>query len=79
MIANPGWPGEMRMRGVAEGRIDPNNGEPSRVLAYFDRFPADQRDRLRAAGRGAAGHGPQCRGEGRGPHCVGVKGALARR
>lgn len=60
MIANPGWPGEMRMRGVAEGRIDPNNGEPSRVLAYFDRFPptsatgfARQAVALQAMGRTA--------------------------
>ncbi|PZU61119.1 MAG: lytic transglycosylase [Sphingobium sp.] len=40
IIANPGWPGEDRMRRLAETRIDPNSYQPSQVVAYFSRLPA---------------------------------------
>lgn len=40
IIANPGWPGEDRMRRLAETSINPNNYDPRQVVAFFSRFPA---------------------------------------
>ena len=40
ILANPGWPGEDRMRKLAESGIDPNSYEPSRVISFFARYPA---------------------------------------
>lgn len=40
LLANPGWPEEARLRGVAERSINPDVDDPSRILAFFDRFPA---------------------------------------
>jgi len=40
ITANPGWPGEDRMRFLAETKIDPNSNSPQQVAAYFARFPA---------------------------------------
>lgn len=38
LLAHPGWPGEDRMRRLAERGIDPDSYSPSRVVAYFGRF-----------------------------------------
>ncbi len=46
LIAHPGWPGEDRMRRLAETGINPNSYSPSRVVAFFGRF----------APRSATGH-----------------------
>ncbi|MEJ7932746.1 lytic transglycosylase domain-containing protein [Sphingobium sp. AN558] len=40
LIANPGWPGEDRMRKLAEGGINPDSFDPRQVTAFFARFPA---------------------------------------
>ncbi|MFZ2996930.1 transglycosylase SLT domain-containing protein [Sphingobium sp.] len=40
IIANPGWPGEDRMRRLAEGGINPDSFDPRQVAAFFARFPA---------------------------------------
>lgn len=40
IMANPGWPGESRMRRLAETSIDPNSYDPGRVIAFFAQFPA---------------------------------------
>jgi soluble lytic murein transglycosylase len=40
ITANPDWPGEDRMRRLAETTIDPNAYQPSQILAFFARFPA---------------------------------------
>ncbi|CAN5139713.1 lytic transglycosylase domain-containing protein [soil metagenome] len=40
IVTNPGWPGEDRMRRLAETSINPNAYEPSQVVAYFTRYPA---------------------------------------
>lgn len=40
LIANPGWPGEDRMRKLAEGGINPDSFDPRQVVAFFARFPA---------------------------------------
>lgn len=39
LTAHPGWPGELAMRRAAERRIDPDNLDPKRIVAFFDRFP----------------------------------------
>lgn len=39
LVRNPGWPGETRLRRIAEERIDLNNYAPAQSLAFFDRFP----------------------------------------
>lgn len=36
----PDWPGEDRMRRLAETTINPNAYEPNQVVAFFARFPA---------------------------------------
>ncbi|MGE4321611.1 MAG: transglycosylase SLT domain-containing protein [Sphingobium sp.] len=46
ILANPGWPGEDRMRRLAEAGINPDSFDPRQVTAFFARFPA----------RTAAGH-----------------------
>jgi len=40
LIANPGWPDESRLRGIAERSINPDLDDPARILAFFERFPA---------------------------------------
>ena len=40
ITANPGWPGEDRMRRLAETGINPNSYDPRQVTAFFSRFPA---------------------------------------
>jgi soluble lytic murein transglycosylase len=40
ITANPGWPGEDRMRKLAETTINPISYDPGQVVAYFARFPA---------------------------------------
>ena len=40
IMANPGWPGEARMRRLAETSINPNSYDPRQVAAFFARFPA---------------------------------------
>ena len=40
IMTNPGWPGEDRMRRLAETGINPNSYDPSQVTAFFARFPA---------------------------------------
>jgi soluble lytic murein transglycosylase len=40
ITTNPGWPGEDRMRRLAETSINPNAYEPNQVVAFFTRFPA---------------------------------------
>jgi len=40
IMANPGWPGEDRMRRLAETGINPNSYDPRQVAAFFARFPA---------------------------------------
>jgi soluble lytic murein transglycosylase len=40
ILANPGWPGEDRMRRLAETSINPNSYDPRQVTAFFARFPA---------------------------------------
>ncbi|HKY80197.1 MAG TPA: lytic transglycosylase domain-containing protein [Sphingobium sp.] len=39
ILANPGWPGEDRMRRLAETSINPNSYDPRQVTAFFTRFP----------------------------------------
>ncbi|WP_022682081.1 lytic transglycosylase domain-containing protein [Sphingobium bisphenolivorans] len=39
IMANPGWPGEDRMRRLAETSINPNSYDPVQVTAFFSRFP----------------------------------------
>ena len=39
LTANPGWPGEERMRKTAEQAINPMSYSPSQVLAYFAKYP----------------------------------------
>ncbi|MCI4591315.1 lytic transglycosylase domain-containing protein [Sphingobium sp. BYY-5] len=40
ILANPGWPGEDRMRRLAETGINPDSFDPRQVAAFFARFPA---------------------------------------
>jgi soluble lytic murein transglycosylase len=40
IIANPGWPGEDRMRRLAETSINPNAYDPNQVVGFFVRYPA---------------------------------------
>lgn len=40
IMANPGWPGEDRMRRLAETGINPDSYDPRQVAAFFARFPA---------------------------------------
>lgn len=39
LISNPGWPGEDRMRRLAEAGINPDSFDPRQVAAFFDRYP----------------------------------------
>ncbi|WP_176592934.1 lytic transglycosylase domain-containing protein [Sphingobium sp. EM0848] len=39
ILTNPGWPGEDRMRRLAETSINPNSYDPGQVVAFFTRFP----------------------------------------
>ncbi|MEJ7926170.1 transglycosylase SLT domain-containing protein [Sphingobium sp. AN641] len=39
IIANPGWPGEDRMRRLAETGISADSFDPLQVVAFFARFP----------------------------------------
>ena len=39
IMANPGWPGEDRMRRLAETGINPDSYDPTQVSAFFTRFP----------------------------------------
>src|SRR3546814_1302820 len=39
LLANPGWPGEERMRKTAEGAINLLSYSPSNVTAYFAKYP----------------------------------------
>nr|WP_031293440.1 lytic transglycosylase domain-containing protein [Sphingobium sp. HDIP04] len=39
IMANPGWPGEDRMRRLAETGINPDSYDPGQVVAFFTRFP----------------------------------------
>ncbi len=41
LVANPGWPGEDRMRRLAERAINPDSFSPSQVVAFFRRLPPD--------------------------------------
>jgi soluble lytic murein transglycosylase len=40
ITTNPGWPGEDRMRRLAETSIYADSVEPNQVVAFFARFPA---------------------------------------
>lgn len=40
ITTHPGWPGEDRMRRLAETTLNPNSYEPNQVVAFFSRFPA---------------------------------------
>lgn len=40
IVSNPGWPGEDRMRRLAETGINPDSYDPGQVTAFFARFPA---------------------------------------
>lgn len=40
LMAWPGWPGEDRLRRLAEGGANPQIDSPSSIAAYFARFPA---------------------------------------
>jgi soluble lytic murein transglycosylase len=40
ITTNPGWPGEDRMRRLAETSISGDSFEPNQVVAFFVRFPA---------------------------------------
>jgi soluble lytic murein transglycosylase len=39
LIAHPGWPGEAAMRRAAERALAPDSISPTRVIAFFDKFP----------------------------------------
>ncbi|HEX7821578.1 MAG TPA: lytic transglycosylase domain-containing protein [Sphingobium sp.] len=39
ITANPGWPGEDRMRRLAEAQADPAGYNAPQTIAYFSRFP----------------------------------------
>ncbi|MEO8722612.1 MAG: lytic transglycosylase domain-containing protein [Sphingobium sp.] len=39
LTANPGWPGEARMRRLAETSINPSSFAPTQVTAFFTRYP----------------------------------------
>lgn len=39
LVAHPGWPGEAAMRRSAERVLLPDQVSPSRVIAFFDKFP----------------------------------------
>jgi len=39
IMAHPGWPGEDRMRRLAENAIDPQSYNPSAVVAFFQQYP----------------------------------------
>lgn len=39
LVSHPGWPGEARMRRIAEGQIDPQSYSPPALIAYFERQP----------------------------------------
>ncbi|GAO38563.1 putative lytic murein transglycosylase [Sphingomonas changbaiensis NBRC 104936] len=39
LIAHPGWPGEAAMRRSAERALAPDSISPTRVIAFFDKFP----------------------------------------
>src|SRR3546814_12402000 len=39
LLANPGWPGEERMRKTAEGALNLLSYSPSNVTAYFAKYP----------------------------------------
>src|SRR6478735_5554120 len=39
LIAHPGWPGEQAMRRSAERALAPDSISPTRVIAFFDKFP----------------------------------------
>lgn len=39
LLAHSSWPGEDRMRRLAEKGINPDSYSPSRVVAFFSRFP----------------------------------------
>ncbi|QUT04183.1 lytic transglycosylase domain-containing protein [Sphingobium phenoxybenzoativorans] len=40
ITANPDWPGQDRMRRLAETSINPNAYDPNQVAAFFARYPA---------------------------------------
>jgi soluble lytic murein transglycosylase len=39
LLANPGWPGEDRMRRLAETSVNPVSFDPAQTAAFFSRFP----------------------------------------
>ena len=39
LVAHPGWPGEAAMRRSAERVLLPDQVSPSRVIAFFDKYP----------------------------------------
>ncbi len=39
LVRNPGWPGETRLRRIAEQAIDLNSYAPAQSLAFFNRYP----------------------------------------
>jgi len=39
IMAHPGWPGEDRLRRLAENAINPDSYTPMRVIAFFRQFP----------------------------------------
>ncbi len=39
LLAHPGWPGEARMRRLAESKADPALETPALVVSFFTRFP----------------------------------------
>lgn len=39
LVRNPGWPGETRLRRIAEQAIDLNTFAPTQSVAYFDKYP----------------------------------------
>jgi soluble lytic murein transglycosylase len=38
LVSHPGWPGEMRMRRLAENQIPANGSLPTSLIAFFERY-----------------------------------------
>lgn len=50
LLAHPGWPGEARLRRLAESKADPSASPPSTVVSFFTRYtPASASGRARYA------------------------------
>src|SRR3546814_17080696 len=69
LLANPGWPGEERMRKTAEGAINLLSYSTSNVTAYFAKYPPLSnsgwaRDAVALASRARPGEARKGVGEG---------------